>query len=123
MRCRYCAEYVGLFRRCCADCRTLLEVYERHRDDIALSELLDRFIATGVARPKIEAVLERDPDGTGSVRDRVTADMSNRLLAAMGVPAKQTAADVRKLREQGGGTASTARPAGDAAPPRTRGSS
>ena len=122
MRCRYCAEYVGLFRRCCADCRTLLDVYEGHRDDIALSELLDRFIATGVARPKIEAVLERDPDGTGSVRDRVTADMSNRLLAAMGVAATQTAADVRKLREQGGSGASTSRPAGDAAPPRTRGS-
>ena len=122
MRCRYCAEYVGLFRRCCADCRALLDVYERHRDDIALSELLDRFIVTGVARPKIEAVLERDPDGTGSVRDRVTADMSNRLLAAMGVAATQTAADVRKLREQGGSGASTSRPDGDAARPRTRGS-
>jgi len=122
MRCRYCGEYVGLFRRCCADCRSLLDVYERHRDDIALSELLDRLIATGVARPKIEAVLERDPDGTGSVRDRVTADMSNRLLAAMGIAATQTAADVRKLREQGGGGASPNRPSGDATPPRTRGS-
>ena len=98
-------------------------MYEQHRGDIALSELLDRLIATGVARAKIEAVLDRDPDGTGSVRDRVTADMANQLLAAMGVPARQTAMDVRRLRERGGGGASTTRPAGDATPPRTRGSS
>jgi len=123
MRCRYCAEYVGLFRRRCADCRSLLDVYERHRGDVALSELLDRFIATGVARTKIEAVLDRDPDGTGSIRDRVTADMANHLLAAMGVASNQTAADVRRLRERGAGGASTTRPTTDAMPPRTRDSS
>ncbi len=123
MRCRYCAQYLGPFRRCCRDCRTLLDVYERLRGDVALSELLDRFIATGIARRKIEAVLARDPDGRGSVRDQVTAAMANHLLAAMGVPAQQTALDVRRLRERGGGNASTTRPAGDVVPPRTRGSS
>lgn len=123
MRCRYCAEYVGLFRRRCAECGALLDLYERHRGDIALSELLDRFIATGVTRGKIEAVLDRDPDGSGSIRDRVTADMANQLLAAMGVAPNQTATDVRRLRERGGGGASTTRPAGDATPPRPRRSS
>jgi hypothetical protein len=98
-------------------------VFEQHRGDIALSELLDRFIATGIARAKIEAVLDRDPDGSGSLRDRVTADMANQLLAAMGVASNQTATDVRQLRERGGGGVSTTRPAGDATPPRTRGSS
>jgi hypothetical protein len=123
MRCRYCAEYAGLLRRRCAECSCLLDLYDRHRGDIALSELLDRFIATGVARAKIEAVLDRDPDGTGSLRDRVTADMANQLLAAMGVASTQTATDVRRLRERGGGGASTTRPTGDATPPRPRGSS
>ncbi len=123
MRCQYCGEYVGLLRRRCTECGVLLSIYEQHREDIALSELLDRFIATGIARPKIEAVLDRDPRGTGSVRDRVTADMANRLLGAMGVRSNQTATDVRRLRESGGGDASTSRPSGDAMPPRSRGSS
>lgn len=120
MRCRTCGERARLLRRRCDDCDSLFAIYEGVRGDVGLSELLDRFIATGVGRPKIEAVLASDPDGEGTLRDRITADMSNRLLADMGVAGRQTAADVRRIREQGGGGASTARPAGDAAPPPAR---
>lgn len=98
----------------------LLGIYARHRGELGLSQLLDRFISTGVSRAKIEAVLAADPDGQGSLRDRITADMANRLLADMGVAPRQTAADVRRLREAGGGAASTARPEGDAGPPGRR---
>ncbi len=107
-------------RRRCDDCTTLLGIYADSRGDVGLSELLDRFIATGIPRAKIETVLASDPDGQGILRDQITADMSNRLLAAMGVAGRQTAADVKRLREQGGGGASTTRPAGDVAPPPTR---
>ena len=98
----------------------LLDVYGRERGEIGLSQLVDRLIATGAPRAKIEAVLAADPDGRGSIRDQITADMANRLLADMGVTPRQTAADVRRLRERGGGTASTTRPAGDVAPPPAR---
>jgi hypothetical protein len=120
MRCRYCGERSGLLRRQCEDCGVLLDLYERHRGELGLSQLVDHFIASGVARAKIEAVLVADPDGEGALRDRVTADMANRLLADMGVTPRQTAADVRRLRERGGGSASTVRPG---PPPTRRGSS
>ena len=106
-------------RRQCNDCGVLLDAYARSGGELGLSQLVDRFIATGVARGKIEAVLSADPEGRGSIRDRVTADMANRLLADMGVTPRQTAADVRRLRERGG-AASTTRPTGDVAPPPTR---
>jgi len=107
-------------RRRCDDCATLLDVWARERGDIGLSQLLDHFIATGVPRAKIETLLAADPDGAGSIRDQVTADMTNRLLADMGVTPRQTAADVRRLRERGADRASTTRPASDAVPPPTR---
>jgi hypothetical protein len=107
-------------RRQCEDCGALLDLYARCRGEVGLSQLLDQLIATGVARAKIEAVLTRDLDGQGSIRDQVTADMANRLLADMGVAPRQTVADVRRLRERGPGAASTTRPAGDVAPPPTR---
>ncbi len=109
-----------MMRRQCDDCGVLLDVYARHRGEVGLSQLLDRFIASGVPRAKIEAVLAADPNGRGSMRDQVTADMANRLLADMGVAPRQTAADVRRLRERGTGAASTTRPPGDVAPPPTR---
>ena len=115
-----CGERAGLFRRQCGDCGTLLRIYADTRGEIGLSQLLDRFIAAGIPRPKIEAVLASDPDGEGALRDRITADMTNRLLADMGVAGRQTAADVKRLRDQGGGGASTVRPAGDVAPPPSR---
>ena len=119
MRCRYCRERAGLLRQQCDQCRVLLALYDRHRGELGLSQLLDVFIATGAPRAKIEAVLASDPDGGGALRDRVTADMANRLLAEMGITPRHTAADVKRLRERDGGTVSTSRPAGDAAPPPT----
>ena len=93
-----------------------MTIYEEHREQAGLSQLLDLFIATGIARRKIEAVLASDVTGEGALRDRITADMTNRVLADMGVTPRHTAADVRRLRESGG-VASTSRPPGDAAPP------
>lgn len=120
MRCRSCQNRAGLLRRLCADCRRLLAIYAQHRAEIGLSQLLDLFIATGIAREKIEAVLASDLDGRGALRDQITADMTNRVLADMGVTPRHTAADVRRLRESGPGVVSTSRPGGDAAPPQGR---
>jgi hypothetical protein len=117
MRCRACHDRAGLLRRLCADCTRLLTIYEQHREQVGLSQLLDLFIATGIARRKIEAVLASDVSGQGALRDRITADMTNRVLADMGVTPRHTAADVKRLRESGGGVATTDRPAGDATPP------
>jgi len=116
MRCRCCHDRAGGLKRLCDDCGRLFALYEQHRGDLGLSQLLDLFIATGITRAKIEAALASDPDGRGALRDRIAADMANRVLADMGVTSQQTAAGVKRLRV-GGGAASTTRPAGDAAPP------
>lgn len=101
MRCRYCHERAGWFRRVCADCRRLLAIYTRHQGQLGLLQFLDLFIATGLPREKIEAFMNADPNGQGNVKDQITADMSTELLGAMGVNVRQTADDVKQLRRQG----------------------
>lgn len=120
MRCICCRESSGFFRRCCADCRRIFALYDEHRGELGLSQLLDLFIAARIPRAKIEAALAADLDGAGALRDRITADMANRLLADMGIAPRQTAADVRRLRAGASAGASTSRPAGDVTPPRGR---
>ena len=100
MKCGYCQERAGWFTRVCADCRHLLDIYEAHRGRVGPLQFLDLFIETGLPREKIEAFLAADPRGEGSVKDRILADMSTELLGAMGVNARQSTQDVKRLREK-----------------------
>jgi hypothetical protein len=120
MRCRSCQQSAGLLRRLCADCERVFALYERERGELGLSQFLDRLIADGVPRAKIEAALAIDLDGGGALQDKITADMANRVLADLGHAPRHRAADVKRMREQGGGLATTTRPSGDAAPPKGR---
>jgi hypothetical protein len=65
--------------------------------------LLALFEAHGIPRTKIEAALANDPDGRGALRDRMAANMTNRVLADLGIGSSQTAADVKRLRDREGG--------------------
>jgi hypothetical protein len=107
-------------KRLCDSCAEAWRLYEQHRGTIGLTQFLDLLIDAGMERERIEAALAGDLDGQGALRDRLTADMANRMLADMGVAGRQTAADVKRLRESGGAGASTTRPAGDAKPPPSR---
>ena len=120
MECRSCHAPAGFLKRLCADCAKAWSLYEQHRGDVGLTQFLDILLDAGLTREKIEAALAADPDGGGALRDRLTADMANRMLADMGVAGRQTAADVKRLREHGGGGAATTRPSGDAKPPPSR---
>jgi len=101
MKCSYCQERAGWFSRVCSNCQRLLNIYETHKGQIGLLQFLDLFIETGLSRDKIEAFLDADPHGEGSVKDRILADMSTELLSAMGVNTRQSAEDVKRLREKG----------------------
>ena len=79
-------------------------------------QLLDLLEAHGVPRAKIEAALANDPDGRGALRDRMTADMTNRVFADLGIDSRQTAADVRCLRDGRSEGLSTSCPAGKGRP-------
>lgn len=101
MRCAYCQERAGWFKRICADCQRLHGLYTQQRGQIGLLQFLDICIETGLPREKIEAFLNADPHGNGSVKDQITADMSTELLGAMGIRVQQTAQDVKLLRQKG----------------------
>ena len=101
MKCGYCREWAGWLTKVCADCRRLLDIYEAHKGQGGFLQFLDLFIETGLPREKIEAFLAADPRGEGSVKDRILADMSTELLGAMGVNTRQSAQDVKRLRERG----------------------
>ena len=53
---------------------------------------------TGVAKDKILKFLDTDPDGKGSVRDQVTAEMTSELMKVMGISGRQTAPEVKRIR-------------------------
>ncbi len=99
--CVYCGERAGLWARSCRDCRQLEEKARLHAGQAGFSELLDRLEETGVRPEKIMRFLKADPDGRGSVRDRLTADMTNELLKVMGINERQTPGDVERIRKSG----------------------
>jgi len=109
MRCRYCLEKTGWWRRRCSACRRLLQVYLAHRGT-DMATLLELLAATGVPRHTIERFLDADPKGRGAVRDQIAADMTNQLLEALGQRARQSVADVKRIRERGGWTTLDRRP-------------
>jgi hypothetical protein len=109
VRCRYCLDEAGWWRRRCSACRRLLQVYLAHRG-ADMATMLDLLVATGAPRPTIERFLDADPKHQGSVRDQIAADMTNQLLEALGQRARQSVADVKRIRERGGWTALDRRP-------------
>lgn len=110
MRCRLCADRAGWLRRRCSDCRRLWALWQTHRP-AALGELLDLFVAAGVGREKIERFLDAEPRrGGGTIRDHITAEMTNQLLAALGQRPDQDASSVKRLRERGAWKAYDRRP-------------
>jgi len=101
MKCSYCQERAGWFARICAECQRLLDIYDLHKGQLGLLQFLDLFIEMGLPRKKIEAFLNADLRGEGSIKDHILADMSTQLLGAMGINARQSAEDVKRLREKG----------------------
>ncbi|MBI4518843.1 MAG: hypothetical protein HY699_23870 [Deltaproteobacteria bacterium] len=100
MRCRSCQQTAGWLRRSCATCERLAAVVAANRGQ-GLSHTLDLLIATGVPAAHIEKFLAAEPDGHGSIRDQIVADMTNELMHALGQPSAQTAADVKRARTRG----------------------
>lgn len=100
MTCRYCGESAGWWRRNCVLCRRLLAVFEQQRG-ADFRTMMQLFVDTGIATDAIERFLDADPYGSGSIRDQITADMTNDLMRALGNDTRHTAADVKRIRERG----------------------
>jgi hypothetical protein len=97
-RCAYCGERAGLWYRVCGDCKKLMARVEELRGRVGYGEFLDGLEQTGVAKEKIMVFLNADPDGTGSIQDQVTAEMTTELMKVMGISGRQTAEEVKRIR-------------------------
>ncbi len=98
-RCAYCGESAGLISKICRDCRVLLTRVDELRGRVGFGEFLDGLERTGVAKEKILVFLKTDPDGKGSVQDRITAEMTTELMQIMGIARRQTPQEVKKIRD------------------------
>ncbi|HXG53691.1 MAG TPA: hypothetical protein VNN77_19995 [candidate division Zixibacteria bacterium] len=98
-RCVYCGDRARWWSRTCPDCKRLLARVEQLRGRVGYGEFLDGLEATGVPREKIITFLKADPDGRGSVQDQVTAEMTTELMKVMGIPGRQTAQEVKRIRK------------------------
>lgn len=101
-RCAYCGARGSFWAKICSDCRKLLARFHELRGQVGYGEFLDGLERTGVPKEKIMAFLKADPDGQGSIRDRVTAEMASELMAVMGLKGSQTPQDVKRIREMTG---------------------
>jgi hypothetical protein len=97
-QCSYCGDRSGLWSRMCPDCQKLMGRVEELRGKVGFGEFLDGLEQTGVAKQKIMTFLKADPDGQGSVQDRVTAEMTTELMKVMGISGQQTAENVKRIR-------------------------
>ena len=98
-RCGYCGESAGLWGRTCADCKKLLARVKALRGRVGYGEFLHGLEETGIHTEKIMKFLKADPHGTGSVQDQVTAEMTTELMKVMGIAGRQTAREVKRIRQ------------------------
>ena len=101
-KCVYCGERAGLFGRSCADCKKLMARVTELRGKVSYGQFLDGLDQTGVDRNKILRFLQADPEGTGSIQDQITAEMTSELMQVMGISGRQTAQEVKRIRGIGG---------------------
>jgi hypothetical protein len=73
--------------------------FQQLRGRVGYGEFLDGLEQTGVAKEKIMVFLKADPDGSGSIQDQVTAEMTTELMKIMGIPGQQTSQEVKRIRD------------------------
>jgi hypothetical protein len=95
----YCGERSGLLGRVCSDCKKLLARVQELRGKVSYGQFLDGLEETGVGKEKILVFLTADPDGSGSIQDQVTAEMTTELMNIMGMSGRQSAKDVKRIRD------------------------
>jgi hypothetical protein len=97
--CLYCREGAGFFAKVCTDCKKLLARVEELRGKVGYGQFLDGLEQTGVSKEKILIFLQADPEGRGSIQDQVTAEMTSELMRVMGISGRQTAQEVKRIRD------------------------
>ena len=97
--CLYCREKAGWFKAVCPQCQAMLNAIQTLGSGFSFRDLLDALMATKAPNEKIEKFLETDIKGQGSIRDLITARMTNELARTVGQPTDTDAHKVKKIRE------------------------
>jgi hypothetical protein len=77
----------------------MLEALKKLQGAFSFRQLLDGLIATHASNEKIEKFLEADIGGQGSIRDWITARMTNELAHTMGQPTDMRPQKVKVIRK------------------------
>ena len=96
-------------RRVCSPCAKVIVIVERSGGQVGIAGLVDLFIAEGLEREQVDAVLDAKIGVAPTIRDRLTSNLTNALMQGLGMPGRQTPDDVRRVREamKSGGGAGT----------------
>ena len=94
----YCQDQAGFLKKVCRDCSHLTKTVEQLPPSFGYREMLDSLLATEIDSSKIEKFLDADIHGEGSLNDRVTARMTNEVMAGLGQPSHMKAKDVKQVR-------------------------
>ena len=101
MRCVYCREKAGFFKKTCNPCARVIAVVERDAGRVGWTDLVDHFAAAGLTRAQVDRVLDAEVDGQPALRDRLTSEMANVLMRNLGMPGRQSPEDVQRVRRAG----------------------
>ena len=98
MRCVFCKTRTTLFRKSCPTCAKVVAIVDKAAGHVGLGELVDLFAAEGLSREQVDRVLDAEVGGEPTIRDRLTSQMANALMQGLGMPGRQSPADVRRIR-------------------------
>ena len=104
MKCIFCHERAGFFKRICLGCIKMGQAVQGLPPSFSFNDLLNAMMEPGATQEKIEKFLEADPYHEGSLRNQVTARMTNEVMAGLGIPSDmdyQGVAQVRKDLAEG----------------------
>ncbi len=98
-QCIYCQEKAGFLKKTCAQCKEMLEIIQSLGAQFSFRELLDALMASSASNEKIQKFLDTDAHGQGSIRDNITARMTNQLAHTMGQHTDMSPQKVKTIRE------------------------
>lgn len=99
MKCIFCHERAGFLKRICPQCLQMGQAVQGLRAHFSYSELLDALMGTGASEQKIQKFLEADPYHEGSLRNQITARMTNEVMQGLGQPSDMDAKKVGQVRD------------------------
>lgn len=101
MRCIYCRRRAGIVRKVCPTCTRVVTVFEQAAGRVGWTELVDQFANAGLGREQVDCVLDAEIGDQPTLRDQMTAEMANVLMRNLGMPGRQSAMEVQRIRRSG----------------------